>query len=128
MDHSFTCLLCRQDLLDYFYFQDHPCHKLVLPFRKYASAVTVCNIFANGALVLNGFQTLYHERGAMIEAEERDARLDTPILTAGLGFPGMPTMCHLFEPRCAIISVIYAYTHPSYLYSVLDTLSYYVVA
>lgn len=35
----------------------------------------------------------------MIEAEERDARLDTPILVAQLSFPNMPTMLHLFEPR-----------------------------
>ncbi|PIL37190.1 hypothetical protein GSI_00883 [Ganoderma sinense ZZ0214-1] len=35
----------------------------------------------------------------MVEAEERDARLDTPILICQLGFPGMPTFLHFFEPR-----------------------------
>lgn len=49
--------------------------------------------------VLKAFPAQYAERGAMIEAEERDARLDTPILVAQLSFPNMPTMLHLFEPR-----------------------------
>ena len=50
-------------------------------------------------VVLKAFPEQYAERGAMIEAEERDARLDTPILVAQLSFPDMPTMLHLFEPR-----------------------------
>ena len=59
-------------------------------------------------VVLNAFPGQYAERGAMIEAEERDARLDTPILVAQLSFPDMPTMLHLFEPR-------YVSTPPSLL-------------
>ena len=55
--------------------------------------------------VLNAFPTQYAERGEMIEAEERDARLDTPILVAQLSFPDMPTMLHLFEPRCVSLSL-----------------------
>ena len=35
----------------------------------------------------------------MIEAEERDARLDTPVFVCQLSFPGMPTILHFFEPR-----------------------------
>lgn len=50
-------------------------------------------------VVLKAFPGPYAERGAMIEAEERDSRLDTPIFVCQLSFPGMPTMLHLFEPR-----------------------------
>jgi hypothetical protein len=53
------------------------------------------------AIVLTAFPDAYHERAAAIEAEERDARLDTPIFVAQLSFPGMPTFLHFFEPRCA---------------------------
>ena len=51
--------------------------------------------------VLRAFPEAYAERGQMVEAEERDARLDTPILICQLGFPGMPTFLHFFEPRLA---------------------------
>ncbi len=50
-------------------------------------------------IVLKAFPAPYAERGSMIEAEERDTRLDTPIFVCQLSFPGMPTMLHLFEPR-----------------------------
>lgn len=49
--------------------------------------------------VLKTFPEAYAERGATIEAEERDARLDTPVFVCQLSFPGMPTMLHFFEPR-----------------------------
>ncbi|KAH0587535.1 hypothetical protein H2248_006317 [Termitomyces sp. 'cryptogamus'] len=49
--------------------------------------------------VLKAFPALYRERGESIEAEERDARLDTPIFVCQLSFPGMPTLLHFFEPR-----------------------------
>ncbi|KAG6814197.1 hypothetical protein H0H92_000874 [Tricholoma furcatifolium] len=48
---------------------------------------------------LTAFPALYRERGEAIEAEERDARLDTPIFVCQLSFPGMPTLLHFFEPR-----------------------------
>ena len=53
--------------------------------------------------VLRAFPEAYAERGQMVEAEERDTRLDTPILICQLGFPGMPTFLHFFEPRSACL-------------------------
>ncbi|EKM59081.1 uncharacterized protein PHACADRAFT_87866 [Phanerochaete carnosa HHB-10118-sp] len=97
MDHSSACPICRQTLPGYAYFQDHPCNKVVL------------------SLILKAFPTQYDERGATIEAEERDARLDTPILDAQLSFPGMPTMLHLFEPRFRLmLRRCLATPHPSF--------------
>ncbi|KAI0335508.1 hypothetical protein GY45DRAFT_1240434 [Cubamyces sp. BRFM 1775] len=81
LDHSQTCPLCRQNLPGYDYFQQHPCNKVIL------------------AIILKAFPDEYAERGATIEAEERDARLDTPVFVCQLSFPGMPTMLHFFEPR-----------------------------
>lgn len=46
---------------------------------------------------------LYRERGEALAAEERDARLDTPIFVCQLSFPGAPTLLHFFEPRYASI-------------------------
>ncbi|KAG6919417.1 hypothetical protein DXG01_006300 [Tephrocybe rancida] len=48
---------------------------------------------------LKAFPAPYRERGEAIDAEERDARLDTPIFVCQLSFPGMPTLLHFFEPR-----------------------------
>lgn len=47
---------------------------------------------------------VYKERGEALAAEERDARLDTPIFVCQLSFPGMPTLLHFFEPRSAPVS------------------------
>ncbi len=55
--------------------------------------------FTLSPTVLKAFPEPYAERGALIEAEERDSRLDTPIFVCQLSFPGMPMMLHLFEPR-----------------------------
>ncbi|KAI9000971.1 hypothetical protein BD414DRAFT_473210 [Trametes punicea] len=81
LDHSQTCPLCRQRLPGYDYFQQHPCNKVIL------------------AIILEAFPDAYAERGATIEAEEHDARLNTPVFVCQLSFPGMPTMLHFFEPR-----------------------------
>ncbi|KAH9853417.1 hypothetical protein C2E23DRAFT_821252 [Lenzites betulinus] len=81
LDHNQSCPLCRQNLPGYDYFQQHPCNKVIL------------------AIILKAFPAAYAERGATIEAEERDARLDTPVFVCQLSFPGMPTMLHFFEPR-----------------------------
>ncbi|KAI0774316.1 hypothetical protein C8Q74DRAFT_1368804 [Fomes fomentarius] len=81
LDHSQTCPLCRQQLPGYDYFQQQPCNKAIL------------------AIILKAFPDAYAERGAMVEAEERDTRLDTPVFVCQLSFPGMPTLLHLFEPR-----------------------------
>ncbi|KAI0677505.1 hypothetical protein C8Q78DRAFT_1002999 [Trametes maxima] len=81
LDHSQTCPLCRQKLPGYDYFQQHPSNKVIVD------------------IIHEAFPDAYAERGATIEAEERDARLDTPIFVCQLSFPGMPTMLHFFEPR-----------------------------
>ncbi|TBU32730.1 hypothetical protein BD311DRAFT_713585 [Dichomitus squalens] len=81
LDHNQTCPLCRQKLPGYDYFQQHPCNKVIL------------------AIILRAFPEAYAERGQAVEAEERDARLDTPVFVCQLGFPGMPTILHFFEPR-----------------------------
>ncbi|TFK75887.1 hypothetical protein BDN72DRAFT_756486 [Pluteus cervinus] len=80
-DHSRLCPLCRQPLPGYSYFQGHPCNKVIL------------------TLILKAFPTTYQERAEAIEAEERDARLDTPIFVCLLSFPGIPTYLHFYEPR-----------------------------
>lgn len=51
--------------------------------------------------VVKAFPEQYLERARTIEAEERDARLDTPIFVFQLSFPGTPTLLHFYEPRCA---------------------------
>ncbi|KAG6821259.1 hypothetical protein H0H93_002369 [Arthromyces matolae] len=81
LDHGATCPLCRQSLPGFHYFQEHPPNQVIL------------------SLLLKAFPALYRERGEAIEAEERDARLDTPIFVCQLSFPGMPTLLHFFEPR-----------------------------
>ncbi|KAF9646757.1 hypothetical protein BDM02DRAFT_3118151 [Thelephora ganbajun] len=45
------------------------------------------------------FPELYAEREKLIEEEERNARLDTPLFVCQLSFPGVPTNLHFFEPR-----------------------------
>ena len=57
--------------------------------------------------VLKAFPTLYEERREAIEAEDRDARLDTPIFVCQLSFPGMPTLLHFFEPRYVWLLVLF---------------------
>ncbi|KAI0719512.1 hypothetical protein C8T65DRAFT_635567 [Cerioporus squamosus] len=81
LDHSQTCPLCRAKLPGYDYFQQHPYNKVIL------------------AIIIRAFPDAYRERGDMIEAEERDARLNTPVFVCQLSFPGMPTILHFFEPR-----------------------------
>ncbi|KAF9453009.1 hypothetical protein P691DRAFT_802389 [Macrolepiota fuliginosa MF-IS2] len=49
---------------------------------------------------------VYKERGELLEAEERDARLDTPVFVCQLSFPGMPTLLHFFEPRYASLRAV----------------------
>jgi Lon protease-like protein len=42
---------------------------------------------------------MYKERQTAIEREERESLLSTPIFVCTLGFPKMPTILHIFEPR-----------------------------
>lgn len=81
LDHSNACPLCREELPGFSYFQSHSINQTIL------------------AILVRAFPSLYAERTATIEQEERDARLDTPIFVCQLAFPGMPTVLHFFEPR-----------------------------
>lgn len=103
LDHNDTCPLCREKLPGYVYFQDHSCNKLVLSISKFnfLSHLVWLHSCSWHAAVLQAFPEAYAERGEMVQAEERDARLDTPIFVCQLSFPGMPTILHLFEPRYA---------------------------
>ncbi|KAF4619146.1 hypothetical protein D9613_005059 [Agrocybe pediades] len=80
LDYNPTCPICRQELPSY-YFQDQPVNKTIL------------------SIILKFHSSLYQERGAAMEEEERHARLNTPIFVCMLSFPGFPTHLHLFEPR-----------------------------
>lgn len=81
LDHSAVCPICRTQLPGFSYFQEHPYNQVIL------------------SLILHSFADSYKARGEAIEAEERDARLNTPIFVCQLSFPGMPTLLHFFEPR-----------------------------
>ncbi|KAF6762133.1 PUA-like domain-containing protein [Ephemerocybe angulata] len=81
LDHHTTCPLCRENLPNYSYFQDHPINNTIYQ------------------LILKAFPGVYEARKEAIEQEERDAELDTPIFVAMLVFPGQPVTLHIFEPR-----------------------------
>ncbi|KAJ7180108.1 PUA-like domain-containing protein, partial [Mycena crocata] len=81
LDHSNLCPLCRDSLPGFSFFEDHPTTQVL------------------ESLLLTAFPAMYTERGETLAAEERDARLDTPIFVCMLIFPGHPTALHFFEPR-----------------------------
>ncbi|KAJ7047355.1 PUA-like domain-containing protein [Mycena alexandri] len=81
LDHSNLCPLCRDSLPGFSFFDDHPGNQTL------------------ETLLATAFPAEYTARGAAIAAEERDARLDTPIFVCMLIFPGHPTALHFFEPR-----------------------------
>jgi Lon protease-like protein len=81
LDHSSRCPVCRQDLPNFSFYQDHSVNKVLT------------------SVVLTALPDDLEERRRGIEEEERDARLDTPIFVCTLAFPGMPTILHVFEPR-----------------------------
>ncbi|KAJ7781221.1 PUA-like domain-containing protein, partial [Mycena metata] len=81
LDHSNLCPLCRDNLPGFSFFEDHPGNQTL------------------ETLLATAFPAEYTARGAAIAAEERDARLDTPIFVCMLIFPGHPTALHFFEPR-----------------------------
>ena len=101
LDHSIQCPLCRTDLPSFSYFQEHPPNKVVLSISfvitlKFISAPLPAY---SSLTVLKAFPDIYADRKATIEAEERNARLDTPIFVCQLSFPGTPTILHFYEPR-----------------------------
>lgn len=81
LDHKSHCPVCRADLPDFVFLHDIPQNKVVL------------------AIEYEAFPDLYAERERIIEEEERNARLDTPLFVCQLSFPGVPTNLHFFEPR-----------------------------
>ncbi|KAJ7904534.1 PUA-like domain-containing protein [Mycena olivaceomarginata] len=81
LDHSNLCPLCRDELPGFSFFEDHPTNQTL------------------ETLLVTAFPLEYIARGDAIAAEERDARLDTPIFVCMLIFPGHPTALHFFEPR-----------------------------
>ncbi|KAF7292463.1 hypothetical protein HMN09_01230400 [Mycena chlorophos] len=81
LDHSNLCPLCRETLPGFSFFEDHPVNQTL------------------ETLIVTAFPEMYTERADAIAAEERDARLDTPIFVCMLLFPGHPTALHFFEPR-----------------------------
>ncbi|KAJ7682783.1 PUA-like domain-containing protein [Mycena polygramma] len=81
LDHSNLCPLCRDSLPGFSFFEDHPGNQTL------------------ETLLVTAFPSEYVARGDAIAAEERDARLDTPIFVCMLIFPGHPTALHFFEPR-----------------------------
>lgn len=81
LDHKNACPVCRHPQPDYSYFRDHPLNKTIY------------------SIILKAFALVYIERGEIIQQEERDARLDTPIFVCQLSFPGVPTFLHFFEPK-----------------------------
>ncbi|KAJ7930621.1 PUA-like domain-containing protein [Mycena leptocephala] len=80
-DHSNLCPLCRDNLPTFSFFENHPRNQTL------------------ETLLVTAFPSEYLARGDAIAAEERDARLDTPIFVCMLVFPGHPTPLHFFEPR-----------------------------
>ncbi|KAJ3778886.1 PUA-like domain-containing protein [Lentinula raphanica] len=81
LDHSEVCPICRQQLPGFAYFQNHPLNDLML------------------RIILQACPSAYEDRGIAIEAEEHNARLNTPIFVCNLSFPGMPILLHFFEPK-----------------------------
>ncbi|KAF7371543.1 hypothetical protein MVEN_00009300 [Mycena venus] len=81
LDHSTHCPLCRENVPGFSFFDDHPVNQTL------------------ETLLVTAFPEEYAARGDAIAAEERDARLNTPIFVCMLIFPGHPTALHFFEPR-----------------------------
>ncbi|KAG8890574.1 hypothetical protein FRB98_007128 [Tulasnella sp. 332] len=82
LDHSTQCPLCRQTLPGYAYFHEHATNQVIV------------------SVMLKAFPRAVADRKASIEQEEKNARLNTPLFVCQLSFPGLPTILHIFEPRC----------------------------
>ncbi|PWN45291.1 hypothetical protein IE81DRAFT_364304 [Ceraceosorus guamensis] len=122
LDHSSNCPLCRASLPAISFFQDHPPNHTLLTLltSSYANdgdltrhskllepaANATMDVKLQAAVDwaslppdIRGLQRLYTERKTALEQEEREARLSTPIFVCTVGFPEMPTILHIFEPR-----------------------------
>ncbi|PWN99242.1 LON-domain-containing protein, partial [Tilletiopsis washingtonensis] len=84
LDHSSKCPLCRASMPPFSFFLDHPTNASILKLLNstYAEPATPAG-----------------DRKAGVEQEEREASLSTPVFVCTVGFPGMPTILHIFEPR-----------------------------
>ncbi|TCD66997.1 hypothetical protein EIP91_000677 [Steccherinum ochraceum] len=91
LDHNNTCPVCRQQLPGYGYFQESS-------GSSTATETGACNKLVL-AILLKAFPEAYASRGAAIEEEERQGRLDTPIFVCQLCYPGMPMFLNFYEPR-----------------------------
>ena len=81
LDHSSRCPLCRSDLPGFNFFIAAPLN------------FTIHN------LLLTTFPRLYAERKDVIDREDGESGLDTPIFVCMVAFPTMPTNLHIYEPR-----------------------------
>jgi hypothetical protein len=100
LDHRSHCPLCRTDLPDYVYLHDIPQNKVILAIGAVPlPSLLSLSILMDILLEFEAFPELYAEREKLIEEEERNARLDTPLFVCQLSFPGVPTNLHFFEPR-----------------------------
>ncbi|KAF5389047.1 hypothetical protein D9757_004896 [Collybiopsis confluens] len=98
LDHSSVCPLCRQGLPDFAYFVKHPQNHTMLK------------------IILHACPSAYKERETILQVEEHNARVNTPIFVCQLSFPGMPTLLHFFEPKYRLMlrRCLAASDHPSF--------------
>jgi len=74
--------------------------RLVRTFRLYNPPLVLSSIDTfSHSVVLKLYPDALKERISLINREERDPRLDTPVFVFQLSFPGIPTNLHIFEPR-----------------------------
>lgn len=104
LDHSTSCPLCRADMPPFSFFQEHPCSSILV--KLMSANITrkdkeegVVQVEEGSDANIWGMANMYQERKLAIENEERESLLSTPIFVCTLGFPFMPTILHIFEPR-----------------------------
>lgn len=114
LDHGSSCPLCRADMPPFAFFQEHPPNQALLKILMGSSDARTTSSQEDKPPELKGeedawsksvtvpgwtLKQLYEERQAAIERDERESLLSTPIFVCTLGFPTMPTILHIFEPR-----------------------------
>ncbi|PWN36728.1 LON-domain-containing protein [Meira miltonrushii] len=104
LDHSTSCPLCRTDMPPFSFFQEHPCSSTLV--KLMTASITrkekeegIAEVAEGADINIWGMANMYQERKLAIENEERESLLSTPIFVCTLGFPFMPTILHIFEPR-----------------------------
>lgn len=110
LDHSDKCPLCRSVLPNFAFFQEHPANSALVNlltaelsegerFDDGGDPNRVADVAACDDGDSWGFKSLYTSRKEAVEREQREALLSTPLFVCTLGFPSMPTILHIFEPR-----------------------------